>query len=139
MSLYTTYGSNPDFENDGVWYKATTTEDGREVKFLLARMGGANKRYEIAAENAAKPFRRSIRKDTIRSEKAREINMSAFVNGCLLDWQNVDDENGEPIEFNKVNASALLKKLPDLYEDLVDIATSREVYAEEGVEEDSGN
>ena len=137
--LYAAYGSDKNLERDGVWYKAMTLEDGREVKFLLARMGGSNKRFEIASENAAKPYRRSIRKDTIKAEQAKAVAMQAFINGCLLDWENVEDMDGEVLSYSKENARKLFEMLPDLYDDLIDIATSREVYAAEIVEADSKN
>lgn len=137
--LYDAFGSNHQLENDGVWYIAHTLDDGREVKFLLARMGGSNKRYESAMEKVSRSVRRKAVNGTISSQQARKVNRKAFVDGCLLDWENVEDKDGNSIPFGKESALDLFDELPDLYDDLVDIAQGREAYAEEMIQEDAKN
>lgn len=137
--LYGKFGTDHSLENSGVWYIVHELDDGKEVKFLLARMGGSNKRYDAAVEKVSRKDRRDGISGSISAKKARVINRRAFVEGCLLNWENVEDKEGNPIDFNKANALVLFNDLPDLYDELVDVAQGRQAYAEEMVQEDAKN
>lgn len=128
MSLRKQFATNIDKEIEGIEVEITESEndDGSFPTFVLASMGGGNKRYNKALEAATRPYRRQGQLIGINEDKAEEIFKTVFVDTVLKGWRNVpkSDVTGNETdagyaEFNKQNALSLLRdEMRGLYERL---------------------
>lgn len=118
-TLFKNFKMDEKKEFEGVWVEpAPANPDGTVPRFLIARISSNNQKFKKAMERETKPYQRLIQLNTLSNEKADQIRLTVFVNSILLHWENVFDENDQPLSFSKENALELLKKLPDLWAEL---------------------
>lgn len=139
MSLYKTYQTNNELENKGVELLYGVNDDNTEIKFFVARAGKSNKAYQKALEVTFKPHRRSMQLGTLSEDTASKLMLEVFATTVLKGWENVQDENGKEMAFNKENAIKLLTDLPELYDDLSEKANNVANFRDESREEDAKN
>lgn len=104
-------------------------DDGTYPTFLLARAGKGNEAYTKALDNATRPYRRQMELKTFKNDDAEKVMMDVFLATILKGWENVQDEHGQPITFNRQAAKALMEEYPDLYERLNVESGNRANYA----------
>lgn len=134
MSLYKQWNTNKEEEKDGL-----IMDHGDGVKFLVARAGGANKRYLRTLRKLSKPMLRKIQTKTATPEELRELTMDTFIAACLRGWEGVSDEEGKVMECNPENAKKLFTDLPDLFDALQEDAQEAALYRDTELEEDAKN
>jgi hypothetical protein len=139
MSIFKQFGTDKKLEQDGVLVEYPANEDGSIPSFKLARMCRSNKRYMKAVEAATRPHKRAIELGTIKPETAEEVFLDVFVGTILLGWDNITGLDGKAILFNKENAKDLMKKLPDLYDDLQEKAKNMSLFLESEMEQEAKN
>lgn len=139
MSLYDTFATDTDLEKTGIFVEYGETDDGKPIRFRIARAGGANTEFEKVLEKLTRPYRKAIQSGMIAKKKADEIYMLAFIQTVLLGWENVQDRNGKEMEFCQGNAIKLFGDLPDLYQDLREQANTAALFREVINEASLGN
>lgn len=139
MSLREQFATNKTAEISGVWVEYGPNSDGTVPRFKISRMSKANKAYTKALEKATKPHRRSIELETMDENLAEKIFMKVFVSSVLLDWENVQHDDGVGISFREENAIDLFDALPELYDDLQDKAKKASLFREMELEAEAGN
>jgi hypothetical protein len=122
--LYDNYATDKSAESTGVWI-----EDSGAA-FKLARMGGANIKFQRALTTAMKPYMREIQLGVIDDAVLEPVMRKVFIDTILLDWRWTDtQEDGTavvheheipgaddlPVAYNADNAVKLFADLPDLY------------------------
>lgn len=123
--LYENYRTDRGAESTGVWI-----EDSGAA-FKLARMGGANVKFQRAMTAAMKPYMREIQLGVIDDAVLEPVLRRVFIETILLDWRWTEiSEDGNtqtvhdheipgpddlPVAFNSDNAVKLFADLPDLY------------------------
>lgn len=141
--MYDLFQTDEALEKDGVYI------DYGSFRVKLARSGGANKRYGRILEAKAKPYRRAIQTKTMDNDLAEKMMMDAFVETCIIAWETKIDENewksGILAEdkslqpFKKENVLKVFHRLPDLFIDLSEQATTLSNYRIGELEEDAKN
>jgi hypothetical protein len=139
MSLFKDFSTNQDKEKTGIWVEYSPNEDGSVPRFRIARLGGANRRAAVITDRVMKPFARQIQLNTLRPEKAEELDRHIFCEACLLDWQGVQDANGQEIPYSFENAIDLFTQLPDLFTDLKLRSMQAASFRDEQLDGDSKN
>jgi len=139
MSIFKQFGTDKKLEQEGVLVEYPANEDGSIPSFRLARMCRSNKRYTRAVELATRPHKQALKHETLKPEIAEEVFLDVFVGTILLSWDNIQDKNGKAVIFNKENAKDLLKKLPDLYDDLQEKAKDISLFLEAEMEQEEKN
>ena len=134
MNLYTQFETHQSAEINGIWIEY---EGGS--KFLVARSGGANKKYINALAKARQPLRKQIMAGNLSEEKATEIIRRCFLKYCLLGWKNVADKADVVMEFSFENAMILMTSLPELFNELVAQADLMANYQNQEREDDKKN
>lgn len=139
MSLFKNYATDSAKEANGVTVPVGTNDDGTEISFVIARLGGGNKAYAKALEAAQKPYRRQIQLKTMDTELHEKIFREVFASTIIKGWSNVRDADEKEISFTSKNAAMLLEKLPNLYDDLFAQSQNLELFRSDTVEEDEKN
>lgn len=139
MSLYKQFKTDANLERDGILIDYGPNSKDLPTRFRLARAGGQNKAYAKALEKATRPHKKSIQMGSLDNNIADRIFMEVFVDTVVLGWENVEDENGNDLEFTRENVLKLFTDLPDLYQDLREQAQNASLFREELLEEDLGN
>jgi hypothetical protein len=109
-SLYEMFETSADAEASGTWVSIG------ESKFLLARTGGANENFQKVAKKRLAPYQAAL--ENLGKKHQDELAVGIFVDTVLLGWEGVSDRQGQPIEYTKESAKALLIELPNLFASL---------------------
>ncbi len=133
-SIYDLYGTDKELEKNGVWIEYP----GGEM-FKVARIGTNESAYGRLLRQKTKQHRRKIDTDTMDFDVLSKIMMDVFVQTSLLDWKNVNGSDGKAIDFNRDNALELMRRLPDLFDDLHTQAQALSTFQKEAVDKDSKN
>lgn len=139
MSLYKLFKTDSNLEKDGIWIEYGETEAGEPIRFKVARAGGQNTAFNKALEKATRPYRKAIQNGMLGDKRADAIYKNVFAERVVLDWTNIEDAEGKPLEFNKENVLKLFEDLPDLFADLREQAGNVSLYREDIAEGDLGN
>jgi len=126
-------------EKDGVW-----VEFGEGVAFKIARTRSPE--FKNAIERMVKQYRRTHPRATTEDmfandEAAREQIAPHMAESLLLDWRNIDDDDGKAIPYSTGEAKKILvdPELFDVFAFVLEQAGRSELYRREDVEKDSGN
>ena len=133
-SIYEMFATDEQKEQEGIVHEITP-----EISFTLARAGGFNKRFSKALEKKTRPYRRQIQEDTMDVDLANKLFVEAFAETVLLGWKGVTDTEGKPVKFNAKNAVKLLTDLPDLANELREVATKASSFRNAEIKDDVGN
>lgn len=134
--LYDAYKTSAKAEQEGVWVPLAG------ARFKLARMGGANLKYQRALTAATRPHMREIQLGQADEKALEAIMLTVFIETILIDWENVEEPGVEPNELgevpmvpcNKDTARKLFTDLPDLYVQLREQAQQFANYLASSVE-----
>jgi hypothetical protein len=118
--LYDNYQTDKAAELNGVWI------DDSGASFKLARMGGANTKFQKAMTAAMKPYMREIQLGVIDDAALDPILRKVFIDTILVDWKWTDEDgtvheheipgaDDMPVAFSSDAAVKLFADLPDLY------------------------
>jgi hypothetical protein len=137
--LYSKFKTNAKLEKDGIPVEYVQNSKGKPVTFIVARAGGANSEYESRLRAALKPYRRALQMETMEDSLLKKILKTVFIQTCIKDALNLEDENNEPLAFTEENVLKVLNDLPDIYDDLLDVSGKANVYRDQILEADAKN
>lgn len=86
--------------------------NGKQV--LIELHNEHSKSFKSAKFKVNQSYRLIIQKgkqDTQVAEEAREVNM---LSAAFVGWENVEDEEGQPLEFTPENVQMLLREYPHI-------------------------
>jgi hypothetical protein len=139
-SLFKQFKTDPELERAGVWLEYGFNErTEKPIRLLCARAGGANTNFQKKLEAAMKPYRRQVQTETMDNKVAERILKKVYADAIVLGWEEVDDENDQPMPFTAENCVKLFEALPDLFRDVQDATQKVAVYRAEVMEADAGN
>lgn len=127
-----TFKTNEQREQEGVWEDA-----GGGLRLKVARLG--NLRYEEYLRQTGKPYARQMRHGTVDNKVLEDLIRQAMARHVLLDWENLDDEQGNPIPYSHEKALELLTKYRDFHQMVLEIAQDARLFKEQDLEEARGN
>lgn len=137
--LFRSFKTNPQLEREGVWIDYGPNSKGKDMRVLLARAGGANEDYNKALEAATRPYRRAISAGTLDKATIDRLYLGVFAKTVVRGWENMEDEQCEPLPFSEENVVKLAGLLPELYADWQEQANRLAIYREQLLESDVGN
>ncbi len=133
MSLYKQFKTDKKCEKDGVEL------DFGDFSVNIARAGGANKAYLRASEKVHRKHRRALQAGTIGNDQANRIMMELYASTVVLSWENVKDENGEPLVCTRENIIKVFTDLPDFFRNVQDAAIDIALFRDAIEEADEKN
>lgn len=137
--LYAQFKTDTGLETGGIIVEYGMNSQKKPISFRLARAGGSNSRYTKRLEIRLKPYRRQLQNESMDTKQLEQIVREVTAETVLLGWENVEDENGKPLEFNYENSLKLFTDLPDLYADLQAQSQRSALYRVEVLEGDAKN
>lgn len=138
--LYATFQTDTTLEQEGKWFAfvGVKNADGTEPQFLMARMSSTNPAYQAAIEKHSKNLRQAMDLDTLTEDVAGPVMKGVFVDTILLDWRDVKDPKGNPLNYSKANATKLVADVPNLYLALVEEARKLSNFRAAAIEQVAG-
>lgn len=132
----------------GIFELFTTDKDLEKKGFALeygnatiivARAGGANKKFQSIIERKMRPYRTAINSGTMDEDVAEKLLAEAYADSVILAWDGVTEPEPDctPIEFTKENVVRVLLALPDLFRDIQEQSTKVSNFLRDGVLEDA--
>lgn len=144
--LYLQFKPNTTREREGIFleYGFLKTPDGeadesRPVRIKIARAGGANTAFTKRLDARIKPYRRQLQTETMDNGIAQKLMREVFAETVVLGWENVQDENGNDLEFNVPNCIKIFTDLPDWFADVQLQAQNGALFRADLRAADSGN
>lgn len=140
-SVLALFATDKSAESGGKWITVGP------AKFLLARMGGSNQKFQRAMSSIMKPHARRLQLGAMDEREAEDLMLDAFVGTVLLDWKGVrdmvkDEATGKMVAGPEIpfsEAKRILKDERDLYAFLREEATKLSNFAQEFVDNAVGN
>ena len=136
--IFGTFKTSNSLEVDGKWFEFPENDDGTIPRVRLARMSENNPRFQKAMEQFSKDFRRDIELDILTEDRAGPLFRKVFINTILSGWEDLQDADGNAIEYTAENADKLLVDVPDFYRVLRDEARRLSNYRAEVIEQLAG-
>jgi hypothetical protein len=126
--------TDTDKAEKGVWQHYAL-----DIQLCIASIN--NTAYKRERSRVLKPYLRRIRSGSMSSEDILEVLKPAVARYLLLDWKNIDDENGQPITYSPEKALELFgdASLSDLYDFVLEVAGETELYRKELLEQAAKN
>ena len=129
-------------ERDGIWL-----EYAPGVEIIIARAGGANKRFAKVMELLSKPYRRALQTNSVDESILLELFVKAYARAIALEWKGFtkdlithDDTDADILlDFNQENCEAVLREQPNLFIDIQKASDDISLFRTERLEGDSGN
>lgn len=128
MSLYKKFETDRSLETKGIILDYGPNSKGKNIEIRVARAGGANDAYLKRLEAKAKPHRRQIQHETMDRVQIEMMVKEVYAETVVLGWENVEDRDGNPMDFSKDNVLKLFADLPDLYHDIQEQAQSAALF-----------
>lgn len=122
---------------DGVWI---AFPNDRQLRVL--RAGGSNKAFLRVFQALSKPYKRQLEKGTLDPDESDRVMREVYARTVIMDWRGILDTKGKPVPFNHENCIAFLEKFPEIFNDIVAIASDMATFAERRLEQakqDLGN
>jgi hypothetical protein len=126
------FRTNADAEIDGVWVPV-----GEGLELRVARIG--NPRYKAMIRNAGKSQRMATQlTGNIDMDAIEELTLKAIANHVLLDWKNLEDDDGDQIPYSVDKAMELLQ-IQDFRSIVEAIASDAQHFRDSDLEATKGN
>ena len=107
----------------------------RGRKFRILRAGGSNQRFNRAFQAAIRPHRRAMERGTMDLEESQEIMRRVYAKYVVIDWEGIRDSEGKEIPYSVQAAELFFEAFPNLFDDLVRLATEMSLFSEKTIEE----
>lgn len=132
-SPYKNFKTDNQMETEGIWL------DYGDFKIRIARAGGSNVRYAKAVERHATQHKTALRNDILSAEQQKEIMIQVYADSIILEWESMEDEDGNALPFSRENVVKVLTDLPDLFADIRQQATTMGLFRKELLEKAAKN
>lgn len=120
-ALFAAFATDKNLEKTGIDLQFGFVErDGQTVpvEITIARAGGANTRFDKVFEHKTKPYKRMIQTDSLDPEIGKKIMRETYAETVILGWKNVQNIEGEFLDFTNKNVIEIMEQLPDLFQEI---------------------
>lgn len=119
-------------ETNGVWVDA-----GEGLHLLIARAG--NPRFQDAMRRLGHPLLPQIKTGTISEETSEGVLCRALAETILLNWKNLQDDDGKDIPYSVEKATQLLLEVRDFRSIVIELSQNVNLFRNEQTREILGN
>lgn len=137
--LYQAYETDKKVETEGVILEFGLNSKGKPIGIRIRRAGGANVAFMKVFEHESKPHRRMMNVESLDPAVSEKIMRETYAKTVVCGWENVEDRDGNPLEFNHANVIQLFTDLPDLFREIVKSSQDIALFRRELREADTEN
>ena len=130
---FKSFVTNKQKELEGVWVQVP----GSDLELKVARM--TNPHYETFLRKVCAPFRSLIQQNKMPTERMNALMMQAVSHHVLLDWKNLEADDGTQIPYSQAKALELMSQSNDFFKLVIDFANDADLYRDEESEALKGN
>lgn len=133
MAKLSAYKTDTELKEKGVW---VPLEEGLRIRIARA---GHPKCKEMSTRLLRKVHK--LYHGAEREEETIRANKKVIAKHILVDWENLDDEDGKPIEYSSEKAYEILNnpEYEDFYKLVLELSTSSELFRKETLEDELKN
>ena len=126
--------TDPEKESEGGW---VPYQIGVELK--IGRIG--NTAFAECVRRLSEPHLKELRTNRLPEDVLEDITREAVAKHILMDWKNIEDDDGKPFKYTQKRAEDILADpgMRDLYKFILLSANEAELYRQEIDEESAGN
>jgi hypothetical protein len=136
-SLATLYKNDPTKSADGIPFEIGTNPDGSAITMVIAEANAmVNKKFAATLRK----YDRALELSRKNPDRRNTIWVKIVAESLLMDWENVLDTEGKPVEATLANKINALTKYNELVTEVLSIANDRSNYVPddgEAVEQDT--
>ena len=133
------FATSPTLSQKGVWVKVDLGDGGPPPEFLIARMGSTNYRWSDMAAQSFRENRKRIDAGVLPAEESRLKAITTFAYTVLLDWKNIDDDDGNQILYTPEEGIKMLTEMDVLYDYLLEESQDITLFQDEHIKRKVGN
>lgn len=134
MGIYDIYETDNELETTGI-----RLDFGDFAVFVKRANDKVNKKFGNLYRQKMRPHRRALAAGSLNNEIEEAIQMEVFAKTVVIDWENVTDRDGEPIEFSPENCLKLFQDLPDFFTALALESANLENFKKDEMDFDAKN
>jgi hypothetical protein len=134
MAKISSYATDKQKTTKGVWVEVS---EGLAIK--VAYLGSSNTAYQDCVRTLGKPIRKKLATLTADADEMNPIICKAMAKHILLDWRNLEGEDGKSIEYSQAKAEELLLAYPEFRDIVQEIATDVSNFRSQDIEDQVGN
>ena len=109
-----------------------------DSKIVIHRAGGSNAKYKKLHNANLREYGRDIELGVLDEAKDTLLMAGLYADTVIIGWENVKDEDGKALPFNRENVVKILTDLPELFLDIRRAATDVALFKQKELEEDLG-
>ena len=132
VSIFDVFETDADLEKQGFVLRF-----GEGIEIVIARSGGANKRFSRYHENLMRPYRTQVASGTLDEAVLRELLADSYSHSIVLGWKGVIGRDGNKMQFNKKNVEEVLLACPDLFDTIMTESQRMVNFQHAGMESDA--
>lgn len=133
MKLKQQYKTDLEGSENGVWVPI----DGQGCALKIARM--SNLKYQNRRRELERPHQHLTRTTGIPAELANQIFNQCIAETILVDWQGVEDDEGNEVPYSKEVSYDYIVSMPDFKELVVSLAIDQNTFRQQTLDEDVKN
>jgi hypothetical protein len=117
-------------ESEGVW-----VDVAEGLRLLVA--SGDSQAYRKYRNKLLKPYLHRVRSRTMSVEDMEKVTRQAMARHVLLGWENLDDDEGNPIPYSREKALEILTESREVFNIVGDFANDQAMFRAD-LQEDAG-
>lgn len=140
-NIFDMFETDQKLEVDGVTLEYGTNSRGQPMRIKVARAGGANVQFLKVYEQITKPYRRQLQTGAKLPKKLNDqLNRELYARSVVKEMSGFEERDGTPIPTESVeDIMAFFERLPNLFADVMEQASTMSLFRDEVREGDAGN
>ena len=132
------FATDKNLSREGVWIDIDIEDGGKVMGFKIACLGRANRKWASEASRVYRAHKRKIDAGLMSDDESIERSLRVFCNTVLIDWRNVEDEDGQPIDYTPEEGFKVLSECDKLYDYLLEESQEISNYQDATVQQTAG-
>jgi hypothetical protein len=131
-NVYGTFGVDPVLEQQGVILRYEL-ENGQKVLFKIKRAGTRNAEWRKLYNEIMKPHEEKTLNGEMSEDESKTRLSQVYARSVVVDWQGVQNSDGEEVPFSVESCMELFQFLPELFLLIIRDSNDRSNFREEQV------
>jgi len=118
MSIYSKFETDKSLNKSGIVLNFGKNSKGEDMGIRILPAGEENEAYTKRMEHVFKPYQRQLAAKTMDTKLLKKLVMEVYAETVVIDFENIEDRDGQNIPYTKENAIRVFNDLPALWNDI---------------------